>query len=222
MAHRRRSEIDCDLIAHVRRLVPDGTPDFAYRRAPRLRLRIGATGARSLASRGHGSRRGHGSAWTIRSPTGTQPARPPPHGSEPWAIQASRRRTEDATGRSVGPNRRKTGHRPASKVFVDFQNDVTTDDVALAHEEGYESLEHLKRYTTLGMGTDQGKTSNFAAAQLMAELRGIDLPAPASRHTGRRTHQSLLARSQDGTSARTSAQHAARRCMTGISRTARR
>ena len=63
------------------------------------------------------------------------------------------------------------------KAFVDFQNDVTTDDVVLAHEEGYESLEHLKRYTTLGMGTDQGKTSNFAAAQLMAESRGIDLPS---------------------------------------------
>ena len=64
-----------------------------------------------------------------------------------------------------------------SKAFVDFQNDVTTNDVVLAHEEGYESLEHLKRYTTLGMGTDQGKTSNLAAAQLMAELRGSDLGA---------------------------------------------
>ncbi len=66
--------------------------------------------------------------------------------------------------------------KAGGKAFVDFQNDVSTDDVVLAHEEGYESLEHLKRYTTLGMGTDQGKTSNFAAAQLMAELRGIDLP----------------------------------------------
>lgn len=69
-------------------------------------------------------------------------------------------------------------HRPQAhrgKAFVDFQNDVTTRDVVLAHEEGYESLEHLKRYTTLGMGTDQGKTSNLAAAQLMAELRGVDL-----------------------------------------------
>jgi sarcosine oxidase subunit alpha len=64
-------------------------------------------------------------------------------------------------------------------VFVDFQNDVTTRDLALAHEEGYESLEHLKRYTTLGMGTDQGKTSNIAAAHLMARLRGIDLQSAA-------------------------------------------
>jgi sarcosine oxidase subunit alpha len=70
------------------------------------------------------------------------------------------------------------------KAFVDFQNDVTTADVLLAHEEGYESLEHLKRYTTLGMGTDQGKTSNLAAAQLMAELRGSEL-ANASMTTYR-------------------------------------
>lgn len=63
------------------------------------------------------------------------------------------------------------------KAFVDFQNDVTTDDIALAHEEGYVSVEHLKRYTTLGMGTDQGKTSNVNAARWMAALRGIELPA---------------------------------------------
>ena len=57
------------------------------------------------------------------------------------------------------------------KAFVDFQMDVTVGDIALAHREGYESVEHLKRYTTLGMGTDQGKTSNFAALSAMAALR---------------------------------------------------
>ena len=45
------------------------------------------------------------------------------------------------------------------KAFVDFQNDVTADDIALAAREGFRSVEHLKRYTTLGMATDQGKTS---------------------------------------------------------------
>lgn len=59
------------------------------------------------------------------------------------------------------------------KAFVDVQMDVTTSDIALAHREGYESVEHLKRYTTLGMGTDQGKTSNFFALSTMADLRGI-------------------------------------------------
>src|SRR6185369_6190845 len=48
-----------------------------------------------------------------------------------------------------------------AKRFVDWQNDVTVDDIALAAREGYRSVEHLKRYTTLGMGTDQGKLSNI-------------------------------------------------------------
>ncbi len=47
------------------------------------------------------------------------------------------------------------------KQFVDLQNDVTAADVELAAREGYRSVEHVKRYTTLGMGTDQGKTSNL-------------------------------------------------------------
>ncbi|MBZ9708932.1 sarcosine oxidase subunit alpha family protein [Mesorhizobium sp. ESP7-2] len=62
------------------------------------------------------------------------------------------------------------------KAFVDFQMDVTAKDIELAHREGYESVEHLKRYTTLGMGTDQGKTSNFAALSIMAVLRQATIP----------------------------------------------
>ena len=56
----------------------------------------------------------------------------------------------------------------AEKAFVDLQNDVTEQDIAQSHDEGYVSLEHLKRYTTLGMGTDQGKTSNINGLALMA------------------------------------------------------
>ncbi|MBI3514543.1 MAG: sarcosine oxidase subunit alpha, partial [Proteobacteria bacterium] len=63
------------------------------------------------------------------------------------------------------------------KRFVDFQNDVTAADVALAAREGYAAVEHLKRYTTLGMGTDQGKTSNLAALAILAELSGNAIPA---------------------------------------------
>ena len=58
-------------------------------------------------------------------------------------------------------------------AFVDFQNDVTVKDIKSAHQEGYLSVEHLKRYTTLGMGTDQGKTSNINALAMMADLRGL-------------------------------------------------
>ncbi|HEY2403077.1 MAG TPA: sarcosine oxidase subunit alpha family protein [Steroidobacteraceae bacterium] len=62
-----------------------------------------------------------------------------------------------------------------SKSFVDFQNDVTSEDVALAAREGYRSVELLKRYTTLGMATDQGRTSNVNGLAIMAALteRGI-------------------------------------------------
>lgn len=63
-----------------------------------------------------------------------------------------------------------------SKHFHDFQNDVTAADVHLAAREGFVSVEHLKRYTTTGMATDQGKTSNLNALAIMAELRGAQIP----------------------------------------------
>lgn len=65
----------------------------------------------------------------------------------------------------------------AGKAFVDFQLDVTSDDIRLAQREGFVSPEHVKRYTTLGMATDQGKTSNAAGLAIMS---GADIPAPTS------------------------------------------
>jgi heterotetrameric sarcosine oxidase alpha subunit len=63
------------------------------------------------------------------------------------------------------------------KRFVDIQDDVTVEDLGLAAREGYVSVEHLKRYTTLGMGTDQGKTANVNGLALLAQLRGEAIPA---------------------------------------------
>lgn len=60
--------------------------------------------------------------------------------------------------------------------FIDFQNDVSAADVDLAWAEGYRSVEHLKRYTTLGMATDQGKTSNMAALARLAGAAGVSIP----------------------------------------------
>ncbi|HEY0315774.1 MAG TPA: 2Fe-2S iron-sulfur cluster-binding protein [Sphingomonas sp.] len=60
--------------------------------------------------------------------------------------------------------------------FVDFQNDVTLADIDLAWQEGYRSVEHLKRYTTLGMATDQGKTGNMVALSRLAEKQGVAVP----------------------------------------------
>ncbi|MDA0923057.1 MAG: sarcosine oxidase subunit alpha family protein [Proteobacteria bacterium] len=62
--------------------------------------------------------------------------------------------------------------RGRGKTFVDFQHDVTVSDIELSHREGYVSVEHLKRYTTLGMATDQGRTSNVNAITLMAQALG--------------------------------------------------
>lgn len=62
------------------------------------------------------------------------------------------------------------------RAWLDQQNDVTTKDVKLAHQEGFRSVEHLKRYTTLGMATDQGKTANIGALAVMAELTGKAIP----------------------------------------------
>jgi methylglutamate dehydrogenase subunit C len=61
------------------------------------------------------------------------------------------------------------------KAFVDFQNDVTVEDVALAAREGFRSPELFKRYTTLGMATDQGKTANLNGLAILAEFTGRGL-----------------------------------------------
>src|SRR3546814_19658080 len=58
------------------------------------------------------------------------------------------------------------------RSWVDFQNDVTAGDVQLASRENFRSVEHLKRYTTLGMASDQGKTSNVTGIQILSNLLG--------------------------------------------------
>jgi sarcosine oxidase, subunit alpha len=67
--------------------------------------------------------------------------------------------------------------RGARRAFVDLHNDVSAADVALAAREGYAEIEHLKRYTTLGMGTDQGKTGNLAGSALLAAITGRSVAA---------------------------------------------
>lgn len=93
-----------------------------------------------------------------------------------------------AAGSGTGPAPRATEetHRSSSplrpdpagkgRVWIDFQNDVTLKDVRIAAREGYASVEHLKRYTTLGMATDQGRTSNFAGLAAMAAVTGRTIP----------------------------------------------
>ena len=65
----------------------------------------------------------------------------------------------------------------APKQFVDFQNDVTAADILLAVREGFESIEHVKRYTALGFGTDQGKTGNINGMGITAQAIGKPIPS---------------------------------------------
>ncbi|MEP6826705.1 MAG: 2Fe-2S iron-sulfur cluster-binding protein, partial [Aestuariivirga sp.] len=67
-------------------------------------------------------------------------------------------------------------YNEGNKHFIDFQNDVTAADLELAQREGYESVEHTKRYTTFGMATDQGKTSNLNGLGVLAEATGKTIP----------------------------------------------
>ena len=68
-------------------------------------------------------------------------------------------------------------NKPISKTkpFLDFQNDSTAKDVKLALREGFKSIEHVKRYTTTGMGTDQGKLSNMHALGIIADTTGTNM-----------------------------------------------
>src|SRR5699024_8608463 len=69
--------------------------------------------------------------------------------------------------------------RPISrghKQFVDFQNDTTAADIALAVREGYESVQHVKRYTAMGFGTDQGKLGNINGMAILAQTLGQTIP----------------------------------------------
>ncbi len=63
-----------------------------------------------------------------------------------------------------------------ARAWIDLQNDVTVKDIRQSYQEGFRSVEHLKRYTTLGMATDQGKTSNIPALAIMAECTGKTIP----------------------------------------------
>jgi sarcosine oxidase subunit alpha len=80
---------------------------------------------------------------------------------------------------SVQPNTAVIVAQPnttSSTAFVDFQNDVTAKDLRAAAHEGFRSIEHVKRYTTAGMATDQGKTSNMNALRIVSDVLQRSIP----------------------------------------------
>ncbi|MEO0752011.1 MAG: glycine cleavage T C-terminal barrel domain-containing protein [Pseudomonadota bacterium] len=90
-----------------------------------------------------------------------------------------------AAGQGDTPTRAETRYHltplwptPGStgRQWIDFQHDVTLKDIELAARENYVSVEHLKRYTTLGMASDQGKTSNMAGLVAMAHIQDRPIP----------------------------------------------
>ncbi len=100
-------------------------------------------------------------------------------GAEAVGISETRTFVATATPTGFVPVRvLPTDENPVKvRAFVDFQGDVTAKDIRLAVREGFHSIEHVKRYTTTGMASDQGKTSNMNALGLVAELLDREIPA---------------------------------------------
>lgn len=92
------------------------------------------------------------------------------------AKAASAEVREDAAMEPVWIMPQGAGPKLKSKMWLDYQNDVKVSDVQLAAREGYESVEHTKRYTTLGMATDQGKLSNINGLAVLAGSLNADIP----------------------------------------------
>ncbi|MDX2154869.1 MAG: sarcosine oxidase subunit alpha family protein [Hyphomicrobiaceae bacterium] len=176
----RRERIDCDLVAMAGGFTPTlhlfsqlrgqlawdeaaGTllPAAAV---PHVHVAGAAAGRSGLTDvLESGARAGEAAARSLASGGASQSAATPTRLSPRSATSAP------------SPARRRPAP-PAGRAFVDFQNDVTASDLALATREGFQAIEHVKRYTTTGMATDQGKTSNVNALGLVGGLlgRGID------------------------------------------------
>ena len=166
--------IPCDTHVDVGRLDAIGAFSPASRAAACVRSAI-----RHVSAVGGCRRR-----MCRRFRSGVLPARRRRSRRSRGTVIRGRGHTGDGTLRTAGP---AGAHR---KAFVDFQNDVTTKDLAIATAEGFVAIEHVKRYTTTGMATDQGKTSNMNAA---GHGRGTDRPAdpgdrpydvPSALHAG--------------------------------------
>ena len=94
----------------------------------------------------------------------------PPHRSRRPSPTSSRSRSS-----RCGSCRRRKGIDRGPKQFVDLQNDVAASDIVLAAREGYHSVEHVKRYTAMGFGTDQGKLGNINGMAILAQALGQDI-----------------------------------------------
>ncbi len=136
-----------------------------------MRCAGGANGTRTLAEAIAGGLRAGAAAASAAGFDASEPAPPAVEEGPAWTLEPL----------WCVPG---CGERELGKAFVDFQHDVTVRDLGLALREGYESIEHLKRYTTTGMGTDQGKLGNLVALGIVAGERGLS-PAAVGATTFR-------------------------------------
>ncbi len=98
-------------------------------------------------------------------------------GMQPASLKAPQ--VDDESTFAIEPLWRVPAEKDAdrcSKQFIDFQNDTSVSDIRLAAREGYKSVEHVKRYTALGFGTDQGKLGNINGMAVLAEYLGKTIP----------------------------------------------
>jgi len=102
---------------------------------------------------------------------GAAAAPEPTHAQRRFKVDALKRNSSGYLG--ALPQSSSTG---GDKSFVDWQHDVTTRDLGLATREGFQSIEHVKRHTTTGMATDQGKTSNLNAMAIVAKSLKVSIP----------------------------------------------
>ncbi len=129
---------------------------------PGMRVAGAAAGTMTLAA---AFAEGHKTAADLAADLGTKtPDFKPPHADDEPAGVTALWHVKESEGRA----------------WLDLQNDVTTKDIALSLAEGFRSPEHVKRYTTLGMATDQGKTANVPAFGLIADLSGKSIPETGS------------------------------------------
>jgi heterotetrameric sarcosine oxidase alpha subunit len=175
----RRLEVDCDLIAvsggqtPVVHLHMQAGGGLTWDKASGAFNPTAARQSQDSAGAGagvHGLANALADGWRAGSRAAEALGLRPPPGPPPWTELAASPsdRPGHAYALAAGAN--------AKTAFIDFQNDVTAADVDLAWREGYRSVEHLKRYTTLGMASDQGKTSNLMGLARMAEALGKTAP----------------------------------------------
>ena len=185
---RRARRVACDLAADVGRLDALGASLLAIAR--QAALRRGAAASSCRAWRRRRERSAGACQRHLRSRRGARRRR---RGrARPRRGDAAARRIERAHSPvpAIAPDSAAARVEPLPhharprrvKAFVDFQNDVTAKDIELAVREGFRSIEHVKRYTTTGMATDQGKTSNMNALGIAAAALGKPIPRGRPHH----------------------------------------